>query len=614
MEFGCMRMKNSKKAYTLAEIMIVILILTVIFAAFAPFFTKRIAGNHDKTGIWSWLNDSDHNAKKTEATGQVYFGVTPSSQDENTTVFAPASKVVIRSGGFNDNSVVQRQIQFRYGRTNTNDGGDFAGSWLADGKNILLGGTYNKIMSEAKNNVSIGINSLSNIKDGTGNVAVGYSSFFALETGKNNVAVGYKAGSGRNNVSNLVLVGYEAGAGPSVSNQIAIGYQSASATQALSTDKVNNIYIGAFSGQNSGSSAKQNIGIGYNALNKITSGYNNVAIGAHALENVTTGYNNTAIGYGACAEVGEASNKTCIGYNSGPHLSTFPNKDLYKNDKIGPFVDDRYSTNKGIFATDWVHNNTDKQYANDSQMRTYIGSKPYNYGGDAVLEIHNLNTINGGYNELETSPFNVTTVVNGNLVVRGRTYFTVGSKLYHFYDSISDNKLRRAQNVLDPIVSFYGFIDSDLAKMKCSDSYSSYDFSVGCINLKTKVSSSDRRLKNITSKNIAGLNQLRKLKVYNFTFKNDKNKTPQVGVLAQELMKIFPTAVFQDENGYYKIRWDEMFFAVINSIKEIDKRITAVIKKTVSIENQITKLESENVVLKNQVNTLTQRINKLKAQ
>ena len=47
----------------------------------------------------------------------------------------------------------------------------------------------------------------------------------------------------------------------------------------------------------------------------------------------------------------------------------------------------------------------------------------------------------------------------------------------------------------------------------------SYTMNNGCIQLFS--STSDRRLKNIGSKNLAGLNEINKLKIYNFTFKND---------------------------------------------------------------------------------------------
>ena len=68
------------------------------------------------------------------------------------------------------------------------------------------------------------------------------------------------------------------------------------------------------------------------------------------------------------------------------------------------------------------------------------------------------------------------------------------------------------------------------------------------------------------------MEELSKLNFYHFTFKKDENKTPQVGVMAQDLQKVFPDAVTADEEGYLRIRWDEMFYAVINAVKELNAK------------------------------------------
>ena len=84
--------------------------------------------------------------------------------------------------------------------------------------------------------------------------------------------------------------------------------------------------------------------------------------------------------------------------------------------------------------------------------------------------------------------------------------------------------------------------------------------------------------------------------------------------MAQDLQKVFPNSVFQGEDGYLRIKWDEMFYATINAIKELDRKIVALVKRTTNAETQISKLERENTVLKSQVYSLAARVNKLKAQ
>ena len=89
-------------------------------------------------------------------------------------------------------------------------------------------------------------------------------------------------------------------------------------------------------------------------------------------------------------------------------------------------------------------------------------------------------------------------------------------------------------------------------------------------------------------------------------------KRPQVGVMAQDLQKVFPNSVFKGPDGFLKIRWDEMFYAAINAIKELDKKITALVQRTTNIETQIAELENQNTELKAEVLNLTNRVEKLK--
>ena len=91
------------------------------------------------------------------------------------------------------------------------------------------------------------------------------------------------------------------------------------------------------------------------------------------------------------------------------------------------------------------------------------------------------------------------------------------------------------------------------------------------------------------------LKKIEQLKIYNYTYKNDPEKTPHVGVIAQDLQKVFPNAVMKGEDGFLRIRWDEMFYAMINAIRELDVRTandTTVLKKqNQELEKRIAKLE-----------------------
>ena len=104
---------------------------------------------------------------------------------------------------------------------------------------------------------------------------------------------------------------------------------------------------------------------------------------------------------------------------------------------------------------------------------------------------------------------------------------------------------------------------------------------------------SDRRLKYVGKENTSGLDKIRQLKVFNYTFKKDEKKTPHVGVIAQDLQKVFPDAVKKGVDGFLTIRMEDMFYAVINAIKELDAKYQAQEKRINELEQRIERLESK---------------------
>ena len=109
---------------------------------------------------------------------------------------------------------------------------------------------------------------------------------------------------------------------------------------------------------------------------------------------------------------------------------------------------------------------------------------------------------------------------------------------------------------------------------------------------------SDRRLKNVGEVFTSGLEQIKKLEVFNYTFKKDTEKTPRVGVMAQDLQKIFPNAVFKGEDGFLRIRMEDMFYALVNAVKELDAKVQMIVDKNIAgLKKQIADLEEENRVI-----------------
>ena len=572
--------KNNKKAYTIAEIMIVLLILTIIFAAFAPIITKRkLSSYKSSNAIWNKYNetrgfDAYFDPSSSKYTASAFFGVKPDSHGAVITTLAPISRVVIRSGPVTSGNKLQRQIQFRFGRSgnsNVKKYGNFAGTWLMDRQNVLLGGAYPNIDStpdniEARDNVAIGYQSLNALKTAQGNTALGLYTLSNNISGKYNTAIGYKAGSTLQGADYNTYLGAGAGEKATGSRNTAIGYQAGY----NNTGSVN-VFVGANAG--STGSGSYNVGIGYDALKNVSGNYN-VAIGYGALKNLTSGSYNTAIGYNACQYVTTGGHKTCIGYNSGPG----------NNPSVSNYL----------------------KSTTDDVQRTYIGGRPYNYGGDAVLEIHNMGTVNPNLLNSPGVKSNTTTVINGNLIVRGRTMTTVGNTLWSWgQNDVTDSSTDNAWSYRN-----HGGNEKNNRITEDQRNYGSLcNYYVGvCLDSFT----SDRRLKNIETRSIAGLKELNQLKIYNYTFKNDKSKHSQIGVMAQDLQKVFPNSVFEGPDGYLRIRWDEMFYASINAIKELDRKIVSLVNRATKVETQIAKPEQENTSLKAQVDVLSARVEKLK--
>ena len=385
-------------------------------------------------------------------------------------------------------------------------------------------------------------------------IAIGRS---AATTGNEGIAIGHTA-KAPTNKSISIGVDSESSDGSS----IAIGenakthaqpYNSTTASVAIGKDSSASgsaVAIGCEANAGSASSGFNNIAIGYRSQMSLSSGASNTAVGTLSMNNNATGSNNTALGAYACSGV-TGSNKTCIGANSGPSS-----------------------------GSDW---------ATDDVERVFIGGKPKFNDGVAVLEVHNdskKRVYRDGKSHIDS-----TVVVNGNLLVKGFVFSTLWSKgerdILAFYGHDGDQmEYFNVSRDSGSLMRYYGESGHGYYKNAEEGSFnvSSWGWSSG---------SSDKRLKYISGENTSGLDKIRQLKVFNYTFKKDKTKTPHVGVIAQDLQKIFPDAVKKGKNGFLTIRLEDMFYAVINAIKELDARVTALEKENAELKARLDKIEAK---------------------
>lgn len=683
---------NKLKAFTLAEIMIILLTLSILMAAFAPVFTRRYA-NAGSDDVWTYVVSDDnfdayYDVISDKFTAQAFVGLTPKDKYQVQSFSSDASNNVLYSkfiiGASDDLKAggVQKQMQFRYG----SGAGQVAGALFAGNENILVGGRYNNIKNVgASANTSFGSDSLTEIT-GTaaiGNTAVGKSALAKLKFTGNSTAVGAFAGAGDNIGYGNTVLGYYAGYNLTENTSIntAVGVK---ALSGVSTG-YSNVAIGYGAHAGSAGAGYANVSVGTNSLNKFGAGTGNTAVGSNALGQLTSGSYNTAIGHNACFENKKGSYITCIGANSG---NAKPDYDVYKGNTVNDEV-------------------------------VLIGSFPVQAGGyadsTAVLEVHNNKTKNPSSMPMPNVG-NESVVINGNLIVRGQSYFEVpilrlhnanedvakipkglvafklnsnrnnnSSDLAfsgydgmrregktkswcdrrcktHAFHSIRENAIctvvtggsyacspsttNMANNSEGPSKSYDWYSttnnENTVGMGNCDQDYrntaSMYkDASFGCtITLEqylrnsadNKVTpgvdkplahlvgqsspcpnlSSDKRLKNVGDKFTAGLEEIKRLNIYNYTFKNDPNKLPQVGVIAQELKLVFPNAVTKDEDGYYRIRWDEMLYAAINSIKTLNSKVEKLAAKIATDRNRVAVLKKDNAELNAKLDKLADEL------
>ena len=677
--------KNKYTAFTLAEMMVVMLIMSIILAAMAPVMTTR--NKIDNSSPWRYSPQNASNAYF--GAGQAMhalIGQVEATESDNgklviNTLGSSMSHLLFKSNNdvlgdlyFSESSVVlgnRRAPANSIGTNNVNIGHNNwpANADITGSHNIVIGSESMQALSGGTDNISIGDNSL-NTTTGNGNIAIGgnanqtSNTHSTIAIGRNSSAQGLGAiaiGANRLATENegTAINGALAGSRESIAigggalaeqtASIAIGEKSkASDTKAIAIGKettaqsegsiaighditsvgTNSIAIGgsdasgentvALNGDTTGpntiaingvaerrnsvaingstdnefsvaingtangentvaingiatgdpssiaiigdASGNYSIAIGKDSrttdssgiaigTNSTTNGNRSVAIGTYALANTSNsvaigpqaeakGYASVAIGYGACNGV-TGSNKVCIGTFSGPPSSS--------------------------------------SWAKDGQERIFIGSKSKFNGQDAVLEIHNLDTqrtggaydklyyggnckLMGGCNRLN----NTTVYINGNLVVRGTTFLT--------------SKHWNGNNFAEKAIEY------------------THDAMKGAPNEDGSCSwlpnTSDRRLKYVGKENTAGLEKIRQLKIFNFTYKKDPTKDPHVGVIAQDLQKVFPNAVKKGADGFLTIRMEDMFYAVINAIKELDAKYQAQEKRIDALEKRIEKLEA----------------------
>lgn len=592
---------HKKQAFSLTELLIVLVVIAILFAAMAPIVTKRRNGaDIANENVWNYVNDDDqmdafYDPGMRTWTSTAVFGFTPSKLE------SPYAKTIIKA------KPKQRMIQFRYG---SGSGISTGSLFLDDKNNIYLTSNNDKLVNadKSKSTTAAGLGALSNRSDVTYSVALGSDAFKGdKDTSSTNDtiinAIGSASSKNLKGVSTTTAIG-------ALSNQSRINpvYTVAIGGQSLASfdyQPQKSVYVG----YSTGAGEKNTSIVAYNTIlgssypggegsnSNTILGYNSYTNGYEAAKHVT------AVGAYTCNSIkgvkSDSANagRTCIGYGSGRE-----------------------------------YNNTPDAFTQDDYDRVFLGGTPLGgFNGRGVVEVHNINT---SYTALmedeagnkESLPSN-SVVMNSNIVVRGGLYTYSPRKLVghrpigidpawtntfvcngDYYLSVSGKRgyhCNPGANFGTPGEKSESFFE---AGNTCGGLDKYPTGTSGCPNLKT---TSDRRLKDNISENNSGLKEILTLKPYEYIFKSDKKKTPQVGVIAQDLQKVFPNSVHQSEDGYLHIRWDEMFYAMINAIKTLDKKVVQIASDITGMESDVKQLKSSHSKIQKQIASLNERATKL---
>ena len=187
-----------------------------------------------------------------------------------------------------------------------------AGQGITTGFNNVAVGTEAMHLSSVTGygNVAVGREALTTITTGYENVALGRGSLQRLTTGFYNVGVGLETMS-TNTVtgnSNVAVGAFALGKVTNAERNVAVGFSVMNNNTVLS------------SGSNTGS---DNVAVGVNSLDELTTGFGNIAVGSSALRKMQTGFGNTAIGYNVMTDTSTtATGNIAIGYSTATFMGS----------------------------------------------------------------------------------------------------------------------------------------------------------------------------------------------------------------------------------------------------------------------------------------------------
>ncbi len=526
------------------------------------------------------------------------------------------------------------------GFANTSSENTFMGGWAGRNNtsgfaNTFIGTKSGFSNNNGNSNIFLGKNSGYNNTSGRGSIAIGNAALFSMTGGFNqyNTAIGDSSfyssinnttfgymrntgvgnSSGRNNVNGVENTFIGARAGFSNDSSIRNTFIGADAGYSLrSTFNGYNSFVGALAGASMTSGQGNSIVGAYSAFNKV-SGYDNVYMGYQAGYNDISGVRNTSIG----AYAG-------LGTNGAGTLS----HNVFVGTYSGYECNANYNTFLGVNSGSVSTTGTQNVFVGGSvlSVRNTIGNRNTFLGSEAGYEniSGNNNSIIGFQADLLSGNLSNATAIGAyarvdesNCLVLGgiagingaiaNTNVGIGTTTPHaplqFQNALANRKIVMWETVNNDL-DFFGFgINSATLRYQIPAGGNVHRFFAGNTALLSIFSDgnatlagsltqlSDARLKQHIIPLSSTINALKKINAYSYYWKDiNRDKDQQIGLLAQEVDKVFPQLVKKDTAGLMSVNYSGFVPLLIKGMQEQQEMIEYMQKRMELLEEQNKKL------------------------
>jgi hypothetical protein len=493
----------------------------------------------------------------------------------------------------------------------------FRSGYTSDGGvgNIFMG-SYSGEKSAGAYNIGIGQQAL-RYATGNDNVALGYGAMQTSISGSNNTAIGDGAmAQDTSGTQNTVIGSSALRFSRNTSANTVSGYQ------AMLNHKVgNNNTATGYNALFADTSGVQNVAVGYWAMRSYH-GNNNTSLGTNSLDFVGSGNNNTAIGYDADVMKTNLSNATAIGAFS--KIDTSNAMVLGSTSiNVGIGITKPYQAKLTVSANNassgstlaifgygqtgisFQQNNPTIGY---NQYRDISAANAPRYMGNGFAWINHMEPTTGNmyWNSMPSGLANaaggaetlrMTLTNTGSL---GLNTIPTGNGQLQFPNVLDNRKIVLWESINNGI-DFFGFgINGatlryqiplgNVHRFFAGNSILYTIFDNGNATLAgTLTQLSDERLKQNIKPINSTLSDLKKLNAYTYYWKDEsRDQDMQIGLLAQEVEKVFPQLVKKDEAGLLGVNYNGFAPLLIKGMQE-QQRMIEDLKKQIDELRQLIK-------------------------